>query len=103
MANKRQNQSVLLCYLQAGDMTDMPVSRGAIGRIPSIFITSEFSSLQPSVRPSYRSGCSSMTSVGANLPRRDSIGVVQQGAVLLSIAAETPEAAHLDHPCPKHT
>ncbi|XDV50202.1 hypothetical protein PO909_019303 [Leuciscus waleckii] len=88
--------------LAAGDMTDMPVSRGAIGRIPSIVITSEFSSLLPSVRPSYRSSRSSMTSVGANLPRRDSRGGVQQGAVLLSTAAETPEAAHLDNPRPKH-
>ncbi|KAK7140106.1 hypothetical protein R3I94_012650 [Phoxinus phoxinus] len=88
--------------LAAGDMTDMPVSRGAIGRIPSIVITSEFSSLLPSVRPSYRSSRSSMTSVGANLPRRDSRGGVQQGAVLLSAAAETPEATHLDHPRPKH-
>lgn len=101
-ADNRQYLNVLLCSLQAVDMTDMPVSRGAIGRIPSIVITSEFSSLLPSVRPSYRSSRSSITSAGANLPRRDSRGGVQQGAVLLSTAAETPEAAHLDNPRPKH-
>ncbi|XP_077093287.1 melanopsin-A [Siphateles boraxobius] len=91
-----------LVPLAACDMADIPVSRGAIGRIPSIVITSEFSSLLPSVRASSRSSRSSMTSVGANLPRRDSHGGVQQRAVLLSTAAETPEAAHLDNPCPKH-
>ncbi|XP_067276970.1 melanopsin-A isoform X4 [Pseudorasbora parva] len=89
-------------FEKAGDMTDMPVSRGAIGRIPSIVVTSESSSLLPSVRPSYRNSRSSMSSIGANLPRRDSRGGVQQGAVLLSTAAATPEPAHLDNPRPKH-
>uniref|UniRef100_A0A673FXU3 Melanopsin-A n=1 Tax=Sinocyclocheilus rhinocerous TaxID=307959 RepID=A0A673FXU3_9TELE len=87
----------------AGDGTDMPISRGAIGRIPSIVITSESSSFLPSVRPSYRSSRSSVSSAGANPPRRDSRGGVQQGAVHLSSAAETHESAHLlDNPHPQY-
>uniref|UniRef100_A0A9J7Z195 Opsin 4a (melanopsin) n=2 Tax=Cyprinus carpio TaxID=7962 RepID=A0A9J7Z195_CYPCA len=87
--------------LAAGDGTDMPISRGAIGRIPSIVITSESRSLLASVRPSYRSSRSSVSSAGANPTRRDSRGGVQQGAVHLSTAAETPESAHLlDNPRP---
>ncbi|XP_026134389.1 melanopsin-A-like [Carassius auratus] len=80
--------------LAAGDSTDMPISRGAIGRIPSIVITSESRSFLPSVRASYRSSRSSVSSAGANPPRRDSRGGVQQGAVHLSTAAETPVSAH---------
>uniref|UniRef100_A0A8C2L4P5 Opsin 4a (melanopsin) n=1 Tax=Cyprinus carpio TaxID=7962 RepID=A0A8C2L4P5_CYPCA len=87
--------------LAAGDGTDMPISRGAIGRIPSIVITSESRSLLASVRPSYRSSRSSVSSAVANPTRRDSRGGVQQGAVHLSTAAETPESAHLlDNPRP---
>uniref|UniRef100_A0A671TBS6 Melanopsin-A-like n=1 Tax=Sinocyclocheilus anshuiensis TaxID=1608454 RepID=A0A671TBS6_9TELE len=82
----------------AGDGTDMSISRGAIGRIPSIVITSESSSFLPSVRPSYRSSRSSASSAGANPPRRDSRGGVQQGAVHLSTAAKIPESAQLDNP-----
>uniref|UniRef100_A0A672MZL6 Melanopsin-A-like n=1 Tax=Sinocyclocheilus grahami TaxID=75366 RepID=A0A672MZL6_SINGR len=82
----------------AGDGTDMSISRGAIGRIPSIVITSESSPFLPSVRPSYRSSRSSTSRAGANPPRRDSRGGVQQGAVHLSTAAKTPESAHLDNP-----
>ncbi|XP_043109178.1 melanopsin-A-like [Puntigrus tetrazona] len=84
--------------LAAGDGADAPISRGAIGRIPSIVITSESSSFLPSVRPSYRSSRSS-----AHPPRRDSRGGVQQGAVHLSTAAETPESVRLlDNPRPQY-
>ncbi|KAI2657766.1 Melanopsin-A [Labeo rohita] len=89
-------------FEKASDGTDVPISRGAIGRIPSIVITSESSTFLPSVRPSYRSSRSSMSSAGANPPRRDSPGGVQQGAVHLSTAAETPESAHPDNPRPQH-
>uniref|UniRef100_A0A9R1SEL3 Opsin 4a (melanopsin) n=2 Tax=Cyprinus carpio TaxID=7962 RepID=A0A9R1SEL3_CYPCA len=81
--------------LAAGDGTDMSISRTAIGRIPSIVITSESRSFLSSVRPSHRSSRSSASSAGANPPRRDSRGGVQQGAVHLSTAAETPASAHL--------
>ncbi|KAK2896655.1 hypothetical protein Q8A67_011143 [Cirrhinus molitorella] len=88
--------------LAASDITDVPISRGAIGRIPSIVITSESSTFLPSVRPSYRSSRSSVSSAGANPPRRDSREGVQQGAVHLSTAAETPKSVHPDNPRPQY-
>ncbi|XP_051945686.1 melanopsin-A-like [Xyrauchen texanus] len=80
----------------AGDITNVSVSRSTSGRIPSIVITSESSTLLPLVRPSYRNSHSSLSSgsVGANPLRRDSQGGVQQGVVYLSTAPETPEHHH---------
>ncbi|XP_051507619.1 melanopsin-A [Myxocyprinus asiaticus] len=89
--------------LAAGDITDVSVSRSTSGRIPSIVITSESSSLLPLVRPSYRSSRSSTSSgsVGANPLRRYSRGGVQQGVEHLSTAPETPELPLLENPCPQ--
>ncbi|XP_051504908.1 melanopsin-A-like isoform X2 [Myxocyprinus asiaticus] len=90
-------------FEKAGDSTEVSVSRGTIGRIPSIVITSESNSLLPLVRPSCRSSRSSLSSgsVGANPFSRDSRGEVQQGAVHLSTAPETPELPLLENPCPQ--
>ncbi|XP_056326889.1 melanopsin-A [Danio aesculapii] len=89
-------------FSNAGDITDVPISRGAIGRIPSIVITSESSSLLPSVRPTYRISRSNVSAVGTNQARRDSRGGVQQGAAHLSTAAETPESGHIDNHRPQY-
>ncbi|XP_073690113.1 melanopsin-A [Garra rufa] len=86
----------------AADGTDMPTSRAAIGRIPSIVITSESSTFLSSVRPSYKSSRSGASNAGANPPRRDSRGGVQQGALHLSTAADSPQSAHQNNPGPQY-
>nr|XP_055026967.1 melanopsin-A isoform X1 [Misgurnus anguillicaudatus] len=85
--------------LAAGDNAEMTASRGTIGRIPSIVVTSESSSFLSLARPSCRSSHSSVSNgnVVSKFPRRNSSGGVQQGAVHLSTAAGTPAFPQLHH------
>ncbi|TRY92449.1 hypothetical protein DNTS_029600 [Danionella cerebrum] len=85
-------------FTGAGDNTDVPISRGAIGRIPSIVITSESSSFLPSSRSSHRSSRSVVSTAGSNAARRDSRVAIQQGAAHLATASDCTEPARPQYP-----
>ncbi|XP_030628254.1 melanopsin-A [Chanos chanos] len=72
----------------AGDIVDGAVSRGIIGRIPSIVITSESSPFLPSLRSSCRNARSWLShgNMGVGSVSRDMNGDVQQGSAHLSTA-----------------
>ncbi|XP_017571373.1 melanopsin-A [Pygocentrus nattereri] len=72
------------------------ISRGMIGRIPGIVITSESSPFLTSVRSSFHNARSriSNSNVGTGSSARDATGGVQQGAALHSNAADSPVSAH---------
>uniref|UniRef100_A0A8B9RDM1 Opsin 4a (melanopsin) n=1 Tax=Astyanax mexicanus TaxID=7994 RepID=A0A8B9RDM1_ASTMX len=91
-------------FEKGGDNSDSGmISRGMIGRIPSIVITSETSPFLASVRSNCRNALSrnSNGSTGTLSSSRDASGRVQQGAGLHSNAADSPASAH-SHTSPPH-